>query len=363
MFRINLRVYEFFNLLLRNWKLFLFNFIAIFALVFLQKIGVNISNFVKDQQVMVSPVSTKEDSLDKLLPKLEEKKNTFKIKKENSFLISPVSAAGEFEQARAYGVVDLNTGDVLIEKNLSEPVSIASITKVMTAVVALDLVSPDELFTVSERAASIEPTKIGVVAGERMKVSELIDAAILTSANDAVEVIKEGVDTKYGAGTFVKAMNAKAKIIGLKNTNYANPQGFDNKNHYSSVEDLSILAHYALENYPLFKETAHKEYQFLGADSNHKQFDLYNWNGLLGVYPGATGIKIGNTDRAGYTTLVTSEREGKRLAVVLLGAPGVLERDLWASQLLDIGFEKLGLKSVNITKEDLKEKYATWKYW
>lgn len=351
MFRINLKAY---------WKLFLFNLIAIFALVFLQKVGVT---FIENRQSIVSPIPTEQDSFNKLLPKLEEKKNTFKVKKESAFLISPVSAGGEFEQARAYGVVDLETGDVLIEKNLSEPVSIASITKVMTAVVALDLVSPDELFKVTKHAASIEPTKIGVVAGERMKVSELIDAAILTSANDAVEVIREGVDSKYGSGTFVKAMNAKAKIIGLKNTSFSNPQGFDNRVHYSSVEDLSILAHYALENYPSLKETAKKEYQFLKADNNHKQFDLYNWNGLLGVYPGASGIKIGNTGRAGYTTMVTSERDGKKLAVVLLGAPGVLERDLWASQLLDIGFEKLGLKSVNITEEDLKEKYSTWKYW
>lgn len=354
MLRINLRAY---------WKLFLFNFLAILTLVFLQKIGVSFFDLGVNKQSMVSPISREEDVLDELLPKLESKKNIFKVRKENSFLIAPVSAGGEFEQANAYGVVDLETGDVLIEKNLSEKVSIASITKVMTAVVALDLVSPDELFTVTEHAAGIEPTKIGVVAGEKMKVSELIDAAILTSANDAVEVIREGVDSKYGSGTFVKAMNAKAKIIGLKNTSFSNPQGFDNRTHYSSVEDLSILAHYALENYPTLQETAKKEYQFLPADNNHKQFDLYNWNGLLGVYPGASGIKIGNTGRAGYTTLVTSERDGKRLAVVLLGAPGVLERDLWASQLLDIGFEKLGLESVNITEEALKEKYATWKYW
>lgn len=344
-------------------KLFLFNFVAILVLVFLQKIGVNVLSFEHKKQAIISPVSENIDSFDKLLPKLQEKKNTFKIRKENSFLIKPVSAGGEFEQAHAFGVVDLNTGDVLLEKDLSQKEYIASITKVMSAVVALDLASPDELFTISEYAASIPPTKIGVVAGERMKVSELIDATILTSANDAVEVLKEGIDQKYGEGTFIKAMNAKARIIGLKNTEFENPQGFDGRNHHSSVEDLSILAHFALENYPQLKESAGKEYQFLAADQNHKQFDLYNWNGLLGVYPGAKGIKIGNTGQAGYTTLVTSDREGKRLAVVVLGAPGVLERDLWASQLLDLGFEKLGIKSVNITEEDLKEKYSTWKYW
>ena len=99
-------------------------------------------------------------------------------------------------------------------------------------------------------------------------------------------------------------------------------------------------------------------------DQNHKQFDLYNWNGLLGVYPGIFGVKIGYTENAQKTTIVASQRDGKKVLVVLLGAPGVLQRDLWASQLLDQGFEKLAnLSSINITEEELREKYSTWKYW
>src|SRR5690606_3687251 len=96
----------------------------------------------------------------------------------------------------------------------------------------------------------------------------------------------------------------------------------------------------------------------------HKQFDLYNWNGLLGVYPGASGVKIGNTGDAQKTTIVTAERNGKKLLVVVLGAPGVLERDMWAAELLDLGFEKqYGMAPINVTEEQLRAKYKTWKYW
>lgn len=102
---------------------------------------------------------------------------------------------------------------------------------------------------------------------------------------------------------------------------------------------------------------------FYPQDDNHKQADLYNWNGLLGVYPGVKGVKIGNTEDAGYATTVLAEREGKKILVVLLGAPGVLQRDLWPSMLLDIGFEKLGLKPIGITEDQLRAKYSTWKYW
>ena len=83
----------------------------------------------------------------------------------------------------------------------------------------------------------------------------------------------------------------------------------------------------------------------------------------MGVYPGVKGIKIGNTDKASYTTIVLSKREGKRILAVVLGAPGVKERDLWASQLLDLGFEKLGISAVNITEAQLEAKYSSWKYW
>jgi len=333
--------------------------VGVMIMVTIQLLGVH----VKD---LFSPVgaSSQVKSIEaEITPRLERIKNTFKIK-EDKALIPQAYAAAAYDEAKGYAVVDYETGEVVLSKNLSSVLPIASITKVMTAVVALDLADPDEEFTVTSKAAKMIPTKIGVVEGQTMTLAELLNAALLTSANDATEVIEAGIDAKYGPGTTIFAMNEKARLLGMSNSQFTNPQGFDNRNHHSSPEDVIILARYALANYPLIAEITKKDYEFLPESAHHKQFDLYNWNGLLGVYPGIAGVKIGNTGRAGYTTVVTSERESKKYLAVVLGAPGVAERDLWASQLLDVAFqERHNLPPVEITAEELDAKYKSWHYW
>lgn len=338
-------------------RLFIGAFLAVFVLSSFHYLGVTLTSFV-------SPVP-QEDVMDTIKPKLAEKTNTFSLRKARTFI--PKASAeeiGTYESAKAYVVIDYDTGDIIMEKNLSKQLPIASLTKVMTGVVALDLVSPEKEFVITPRAASIEPTKIGVIPGQKMTMGELLEASLLTSANDAVEVIREGVDGVYHEPVFIQAMNQKAKYVGLKNTHFSNPQGFDSPENYSTAEDMAILARYALTQYPYLAEIVGKEYAYLPENKNHKQFDLYNWNGLLDVYPNVSGVKIGNTDDAGMTTVVVSERSGKKLLVVLLGAPGILERDLWTAELFDLGFSKLlGLQAVAVTKEQLQEKYSTWNYW
>ena len=338
-------------------RVFLGTFAAVFFLVAAQQIGISLQSFI-------SPIPEEKEAMDLIKPKLLEKQNTFSLKRQARFVPQAAADTGhDFDEASAYVIMDFETGEVIAEKNLSEKQSIASITKVMTAVVILDLVDPKTEFVVTERASEIIPTKIGVVPGQRLTVKELLEASLLVSANDAVEVLREGIDALYSESVFVQAMNQKAKYMGIHNTSFTNPQGFDNMDHYSTVEDVAILGRYAMTKYPLIAEIVNKDYLFLPEDSNHKQYDLYNWNGLIGVYPNVSGIKIGNTDDAGKTTLVVAERSGKKLLVVLLGAPGVLERDLWAADLLDLGFAKtMGLEPVAVTPEMLREKYSTWKY-
>lgn len=352
-----------------NIKPFWISLIAVMMVVILSKLGfrppnVDILNTFFEQNIqIVSPQSLNNNILETIKPKLEQNPSNFHLKRSSSF-IQPAVASGDYDQAFSYLAVDFETGKILAEKNISTPTHIASLTKIMTAIVALDLASPEETFEVSYYASTIPPTKIGVVPGEKMRLDELLQGALMTSANDAVEVIKEGIDQKYGEEVFIKAMNEKAKLLGLKNTRFDNPQGFDSIRNFSSAEDLAIISQYALTNYPKIAEIGKKDYQQLPANNNHKQFDLYNWNGLLGVYPNVLGLKIGNTGWAQYTTSVVAQRQDKKVISILLGAPGVLERDLWASQLLDIGFEKLvNLPSVNINQFDLKQKYSTWKYW
>ncbi|HKC14499.1 MAG TPA: D-alanyl-D-alanine carboxypeptidase family protein [Patescibacteria group bacterium] len=343
---------------LTRWNIFIFTFLLVFFLTVIQKINPDFKNLS-----LVSPIPAQNQTFKEILPKLQSVPNDFKLKKESS-IIETTFASSAFDNASSYIAVDFDTGTVIAEKNISKPLPIASLTKIMTAVVALDLAKSQEQIVISRNATNEEPTKIGVVENQTMTVEELLSAMLMTSANDAAAALKDGVNNKYKSPIFIDSMNKKASIIGLKNTNFSNPQGFDNSKNYSSTEDLAILTRYALKNYSTIKNIVDKDYRFIAANNNHKQFDLYNWNGLLGVYPGVSGVKIGNTDEAGYTTVVMSERNGKKIIVVLLGTPGVLERDLWASQLLDFAFQKsANLVPVSVSEVSLRQKYSTWKYW
>lgn len=339
---------------------FTLGFVGVLVIMTLTSIGFRPYTFLKN---MVKEEQTQESTQDIINKKLNLIKNDFNLYEKNN--IFPKAHAGfSFSNAKAYAAADLETGEVLLQSGLNNRLPIASLTKIMTAVIALDLASPEEQFVVSKNASKQVPTKIGVVPGQKMAISELLNALLLTSANDAAQVIKEGINNKYGKDTFVQAMNLKANILGLKNSSFQNPQGFDSEQNFSSARDLIILTHYALSNYPLIAEIVKKDYEFLPKDQNHKQFDLYNWNGLIGVYPNVSGVKIGNTSGAGKTTVVVSERGNKKIIAVILGAPGVIERDLWTAELLDAFYkEAFGFLPVGITEEDLVAKYGTWRYW
>ncbi len=363
-----------------RWKLLTITFAAGFLMVVLPSLGLRLPKLqtllTSEYRDLINPVRPENDPLTKLLPKLEQKPNQFKIKKKTG-IIQGAQAAGDYTQASSYIVIDSESGQILAEKSSSERYAIASLTKIMTAIVALDLVSTNEYFDVSPAAARQQPTKLALTAGDKLTLEELLNALLLSSANDCAKVIQEGIDQRFGKGlpapqtgpagrqgVFVRAMNAKAKFLNLKNTQFENPAGFDGIDHLSSAEDVAILSQYALKNYPLVENIVKKSYSELFSNPNHQRYEyLNNCNGLIGVYPGVAGVKIGNTEKAGHTTSVVSQRDGKKVLAVLFGAPGVLERDLWASQLLDLGFEKgWGFTPVGITEEQLREKYASWKY-
>ncbi|MCL5970802.1 MAG: serine hydrolase [Patescibacteria group bacterium] len=344
-----------------NLRPFFAGLIAAFIIMIISQLGFQFTGYNKMIKLL-NPVDV--NAVNIIKNKLQNNgKNDYKLFKETP-VVGNSFASADYRNTVSYIVVDLDTGKVITEKNSGTKLPIASLAKIMTAVVALDLAKPSDVFSVSDFAANQTPTKIGVKTGEKLSLEELLHAALMTSANDATQVIKEGIDNKYGGNVFIDAMNEKAKFLGLKNTHFSNAEGYDNNSNYSSAEDLAVLSHFALTNYPLIAEITKKDYQFLPVSNNHSNFfDLYNWNGLLNVYPGVYGLKIGNTDNAKYTTVVVSERSGKKILAVVLGAKGVVERDLIAANLLDLGFENtLGLPAVNVTRDQLMAKYATWKY-
>ncbi len=322
-----------------------------FAMAFFQNTGIAadfISPFADDKTVV--------EAADPITPKLQAKENTITLSRK-------IGTTQPEVDARAYIVVDMDTHEIIAEKKSEVPTPVASLTKVLSAVVALDLADVTERFTVSEHAASIIPTKIGVVPGEEMTLSELIQAMLLTSANDATEVIKEGINTKYNEDIFIHAMNTKARFIGMNNSHFVNPQGFDNREHYSSAYDLALLSLYAIQNYPEIKEVAQQDYAFLPKNDSHKQFDLYNWNGLIGVYPNTFGLKTGMTERAGNTTIVMAERDGKKMLAVLLGASSIIDRDLQAAALLNAGFASAAITPFAVDETMLQKRYGRWEFW
>lgn len=354
-----------FGISAQQLKIFFLAFLAMFIITSLQYLGVR-SPIKPFKLVMpIPPATQNSDTVEMIKPKLEKKPSTFSLidNNVNTVFVPQTYAADDMEQLSAYAVVDLDTGKIIKSKNSQERLPIASITKIMTAIVGLDLADPSELFTVDAKAAAMEPTKINIVPGEKMTFQELLHASLLTSANDATEQIKNSIDTKYKQNVFIDAMNMKAAFLGLNDTHFANAEGFDSPDNYSSAEDLARLAEYALTNYPLFTEIVNKDFDVIRSNENHKQFALYNWNGLIGVYPDVHGVKIGNTEAAGKTTLVYATRGGKRLVVVILGAPNIKERDLMAAKLLDVGYEQtLGLSPINVKEAQLIAKYSTWQY-
>lgn len=216
--------------------------------------------------------------------------------------------------ARAYRVsVD---GRELWSSSAAEPRPPASLTKLMTALVVLDAIAPDEVVTVSARAARARGARVGLVVGERFHAADLVTAMLVASGNDACLAIAEHVAGSEAA--FVRRMNERARAMQLSATHFENACGFDGPTHRSSARDIARMAQTLLER-PLLARTV-----ALPASTIHaiggRAFDVRNSNALIGRVPGAVGVKTGYTARAGRCLVGLVERDGVRVMIVLLGA-------------------------------------------
>lgn len=263
----------------------------------------------------------------------------------------------------AYLVVNAKTGEVYTAKNATERTSPASLTKLMTAMVALDVSTPSARLLASGRAASQEPTVLGVKPGEVFTLEELIMALIATSANDVATIIGEEVLRQYGGNeqVFIALMNKKGEALGLEDTRFANTQGFDNPIQYSNAYDLSRIAHYAYDNYPLIRQASKIVYTTIQESEDHGFYHLPNWNALLGTYPGVDGLKIGYTDEAKHTTIVTASNDDTALIVVILGAESIIDRELAAATLLNFAFGQEKLPGVHVSESLIKPRIREWR--
>jgi len=235
---------------------------------------------------------------------------------------------------KAAYLVDVDSRVVLWAKDADTPRAPASLTKLMTAMVAADDAgSLDKVVVVDPAATSIEPSLMGLTTGERVTVRDLIYGLFLDSGNDAAETLARGIVPRE---RFIRQMNQKAKSIGLTNTQFVNPSGLDAPGHGMSAHDIAHTAAYLDRYYPQLAAIAATKDISIAATDTHKAFPMQNLNRMLWTYPGATGLKTGLTDNAGGCWLATATRNGRHLIAVVLNATGFSADD--ARILLDYGF-------------------------
>lgn len=252
-------------------------------------------------------------------------------------LHTPRTAAEEPSiEAASVVLADLDSGQVLLSKNPGQHRAIASLTKIMTALLVSERSHPSEAVTVTADAQIPEDrrglSELGLREGERLPVRDLLYALILQSANDAAIALADHVAGSQGR--FVAMMNSRARRLGMLDTHFRSPNGLDDRG-YSSAADLVKLTRTAYASSPLFGKIATTRYYEIPTPEGPAR-QIQNRNVLLWLYPGTIGVKTGYTSRAGYCVVAAAERDGRRLVAVVLGSSE--EPFSQAASLLNYGF-------------------------
>jgi len=237
-------------------------------------------------------------------------------------------------KARSAILLDLDSGRTLFQLDPHGRHAPASLTKVVTALVALDHLRLDEMVTVPVSINQLpwDSTRMGLRAGERLTVRELLYGLFLNSGNDAAITLSEAAMPR---AAFIALMNARAAALGMADTHFVNPIGLDDPGHYTSAADLARAATELMRLFPEVAAMAATPSLALPATATHHAYALYNLNELVHKYPGATGLKTGWTGRAGGCLIATATRDGRHLMVVVLASPRIFDE---AAALLDYGF-------------------------
>lgn len=260
------------------------------------------------------------------------------------------------QNAESAILIEASTGKILFEKNSHEKLSPASMTKMMSMLLVMeaienDVIKWDDIITVSQRASSMGGSQILLEVGEKMSVEDLFKGVAVGSANDAVVALSEAV-----AGSveeFVEMMNKRASELGLTDTNFKNPHGLDEVNHYSSAHDMSIIARELLKHEKVLEfSSIYEDYLRKGTD---REFWLVNTNKLVRFNPIVDGLKTGYTKTAGYCLTATANKNNMRLIAVVMKEPDTTTRNSEVTEMLDYGYAKYKLEKVVDKNDVLKE--------
>ena len=257
-----------------------------------------------------------------------------------------VSAAGPSVAAKSAVLMDMVTGQVLYEQNAHEALPPASVTKVMTLLLIMEAIDSgrigwDDTVTASEAAAAKGGSQVYLKVGETMTVTDMVKSIAVSSANDCACAMAELICGSEGA--FVEAMNEKAKALGMEHTHFLNCTGLDDdpqaSNHLTCAMDIAVMSRELMMKHPDIRK-----FTTIWMDTiRDGAFGLSNTNKLVRFYPGATGLKTGFTQKAGYCLSATAQRDGMELVAVVMGAESSKDRFNACKQLLDYGFANYAL--------------------
>jgi D-alanyl-D-alanine carboxypeptidase (penicillin-binding protein 5/6) len=226
---------------------------------------------------------------------------------------SPVRAAPPAVHGSAYLVIDARTGAVLAASHAHEHVAIASLTKMMTVLLALERRRLDDVVTIDSRAAIVGESTIDLRAGEQLTVRDLIKGALIQSANDAAAALALSMAPDFAS--FARLMNAKAAQLGLRDTHFVRPDGLDVPDHYSSAADMTKLARILMRT-RFVRETVDEETATIAGGRT-----LHTWDDLLSEFPQTIGVKTGHTAQAGWCQVAAARGRGATIYATLLGSP------------------------------------------
>lgn len=246
-------------------------------------------------------------------------------------------------------LIDANTGRVLWAKNQNQPMAMASTTKIMTAILAIERGNLEDIVKVSKNAVKAPKVKMYLKEGEEIKLKNLLYALMMQSSNDAAIAIAEHISPNVE--TFCNEMTQKAKEIGAKDTVFKTPNGLDLENHHSTPYDMALIAKYAMNNETFVKIINQKQISF---KTNKSSYDILNKNRLLNEYNGANGIKTGYTNKAGHCFVGSAKRGDLSLISVVFasgwGNKGKEQKWIDTKQILNYGFENF--KNYKILQQD-----------
>lgn len=263
----------------------------------------------------------------------------------NSILAETV----DITNAKGALLLEADTNKILYSRNANAKLPMASTTKIMTAILAIENLDLDSVVTVDDRASGIQGSSMYLGKGEKISVRNLIYGLMLTSGNDAaveLSILVAGSPEK-----FAELMNKKAVEIGALNTNFVNPNGLPVANHYTTAYDLAIIASYAMKN-ETFRKVVSTEYMKIPWEGKAWDRVLKNKNKILWQYEGGNGIKTGYTDAAGRCLVSSAKRDGMQLICVVLNCPDMFGDSM---KILDYGFNNYERLKVYSTGQELGE--------